>query len=120
MFFTLVRSHLFPWNGKKNITRKRKRHFKGNEFAKSILNNGVENGTENTAEYPHQLDSENRILDLETLYNVFSIISFPECFNLKLKLNEKSRYKLCSHCTLKNTKRLQTFYKDFASSILNK
>lgn len=111
----------------KSLARKRKRKFQGNQFTKSIETDNVEKINLNTAssskletsallddELQSQSVSGNRIIDLVILFNIFSSISCPECFNLGLDLNEDSRYGLCSHFSLKCKN--CNFCKGFASS----
>ncbi|GFS63691.1 hypothetical protein TNIN_369901 [Trichonephila inaurata madagascariensis] len=45
--------------------------------------------------------SGNRIFDFETLMSMFTILSYPACFNLELFLNEDSRFGLQSNFCLK-------------------
>ncbi|GIX88713.1 uncharacterized protein CDAR_494601 [Caerostris darwini] len=56
----------------------------------------------------------NRIIDIETLSNIFSELSCPKCYNNNLCLFEDSKYGLCSHFTLKCGK--CDFLKGFSST----
>ncbi|GIY27494.1 uncharacterized protein CDAR_496951 [Caerostris darwini] len=46
----------------------------------------------------------NRIIDIETLSNVFSELACPKCFNNNICLFKDSKYGLCSHFTLERGK----------------
>ncbi|GIY99578.1 uncharacterized protein CEXT_71661 [Caerostris extrusa] len=77
-------------------------------MVKTLLEEGNDSFYENLKSYGfNQQESVsnslvgNRIIDIETLSNVFSELSCTKCYNNDICLFEDSKYGLCSHFTLK-------------------
>ncbi|GBM30414.1 hypothetical protein AVEN_221005-1 [Araneus ventricosus] len=84
----------------------KKRSFHGNRHRNSVPKNNVSTASAtklNTLEssdglgYEFQELKGNRIIDIQTLLGVFSILSCPKCFATGLKLTEDSKEGLCSN-----------------------
>ncbi|GBM51319.1 hypothetical protein AVEN_175763-1 [Araneus ventricosus] len=84
----------------------KKRSFHGNRHRNSVPKNNVSTASAtklNTLEssdgleYDFQELKGNRIIDIQTLLGVFSILSCPKCFATALKLAEDSKEGLCSN-----------------------
>ncbi|GBN39792.1 hypothetical protein AVEN_217722-1 [Araneus ventricosus] len=84
----------------------KKRSFHGNRHRNSVPKNNVSTASAtklNTLEssdgleYDFQELKGNRIIDIQTLLGVFSILSCPKCFATGLKLTEDSKEGLCSN-----------------------
>ncbi|GBN51085.1 hypothetical protein AVEN_193832-1 [Araneus ventricosus] len=84
----------------------KKRSFHGNRHRNSLPKNNVSTASAtnlNTLEssdgleYDFQELKGNRIIDIQTLLGVFSILSCPKCFATELKLTEDSKEGLCSN-----------------------
>ncbi|GBM01507.1 hypothetical protein AVEN_209316-1 [Araneus ventricosus] len=87
----------------------KKRSFYGNRRSKSVLKNNMSTASAtklNTLESSDGLESDlqelkgNRIIDIQTLLGIFSILSCPQCFTTGLKLTEDSKEGLCSNFTI--------------------
>ncbi|GBN03705.1 hypothetical protein AVEN_258835-1 [Araneus ventricosus] len=96
---------IYNWGGARSKKFK-KRSFHGNRHRNSVPKNNVSTASAkklNTLEssdgleYDFQELKGNRIIDIQTLLGVFSILSCPKCFATGLKLTEDSKEGLCSN-----------------------
>ncbi|GFW30735.1 uncharacterized protein TNCV_4088551 [Trichonephila clavipes] len=99
----------------KSIAKKRKRQCYGNKFTNTSKNNSTLTPVPECTASSSKLGNEslstvevmpgsvfgNRIIDYELAVEVFPQLCCPKCFVEKVELFENSRYRLCSHFTLK-------------------
>ncbi|GBM28855.1 hypothetical protein AVEN_43574-1 [Araneus ventricosus] len=107
--------------GRSTKTRSRKRKFCGNQYSSSMSNVNTSvvvsaEQKENKQRLTYNKLTGNRILDIEILMNVFSILFCPVCSKANLFLFEDSVFGLCSNLTLKCNSSNCDFVKAFSTS----
>ncbi|GBL96020.1 hypothetical protein AVEN_199980-1 [Araneus ventricosus] len=101
--------------------RSRKRKFCGNQYSSSMSNVNTSavvsaEDKENKQRHTSNKLTGNRILDIEILMNVFSILFCPVCSQANLFLFGDSVFGLCSNLTLKCNSSNCDFVKGFSTS----